>query len=176
MPTNRLLGLCDLLLSTQRVPGRDPGWSLRPRQLPDSSSAAGRWSLCSSNWRQRIPLKSQTAARSSLRRRRCRLELMLLTFELINKCRSRRERLWRGGFGFSAIDSNLFREKGLRPSIRFSSLGLRKSLPQNCPAVIKISLCQCGWCVQPNAKGNASSLGVRQWEKTWGVWQQFVKD
>lgn len=128
MPTNRLLGLFDSLLSVQWVPGRDPGWSLRPRQLPDSSSVAGRWNLCSNCQRQRIPLKSKTSARSSLRSK-CSLQLILLMFELINKCRNRRKRLWQGGFGFSAIDSDLFRENGLHPSIWFSSLGLWKSLP-----------------------------------------------
>lgn len=103
MPTIRLLGLFDSLLSMQRVPGRDPGWSLRP----DSSSVAGRRNLCSSCWRQRIPLKSKTSAPSSLRRK-CRLQLMLLVFELINKCRNRRKRLWQGGLDsvqLIAIDS-----------------------------------------------------------------------
>lgn len=99
MPINRLLGLCDSLLNMQRVPGRGPGWSLQLRQLPDSSSMAGRWNLCSNCWRQRIPLKTKPSAQSSLRRK-CKLQLMLLMFELINKCRNRRK-----GYDRMGLDS-----------------------------------------------------------------------
>jgi len=107
MPTNKLLGLFDSLLGMQPVPEEVPA-----DRCGHGSSMAGRWNLCSSSWRQRTPFRSKTSAWSSLRRK-CRLQLMLLTFEIINKCRNRRKSLWRGGFGFSAIGSDLFREEGL---------------------------------------------------------------
>lgn len=170
MPANMFLGLCGSLLSMQRDLGRDSSWSLWPRQLLDSSSVAGRWNLFSSCQRLRIPLKHKTAW-SSLRKK-CRLWLMLLMCEFVSKRRNRRMRLWQGGFGFSAINSDLSREKGLHPVRQLSSLGLWKNFPWNCSAVLKISPCQHGWCVQPNAKWNTPDFGAHQWEKTWGVYKR----
>lgn len=175
MPEDRGLGFCGSLLSMQRALGKDPSWSLWPRQLLDSSSVAGRWNPFSSCQRLRIPLKHKTSFWSSLRKK-CRLQLMLLMCELINKRRNKRKRLRQGGFGFSAINSDLYREKGLHLLIQFSSLGLWKNFPKNCSAVLKTSPCQRGWCVQPNAKCNTRDLGVHQWKKAWGVWQQLVKE
>lgn len=171
---NRLLGLFGSLLAMQWVLGRDLSWSLGPGQLPDSSSMAGRWNPCSSCRRQRIPSQSKTYAWSSLRRK-CSLQLMLLMFELINN-------IGIEGKGYDRVVLDSAQSIMIYSEERDSTHWYRSLLLAFGTAYSRITQL---WLKFPcaNVADVFSQMlnemhpvfGVHRWEKTWGVWQQFIK-